>query len=122
MIRAILAVGIGSALGGICRYLIGMIPALKTTSGFPYPTMIVNIAGAALIGMAFALLTKGEGMEHIRLLVITGFLGGFTTFSSFSMDFLHLLHAGNTFYALVYAGTTIVIGFAATWLTFSIFK
>ena len=122
MIRSILAVGIGSALGGIVRYLVGIIPALKTTSDFPYPTMIVNILGAGLIGIAFALFSKENASDYYRLMIITGFLGGFTTFSTFSMDFIRLIQSGNTALAIIYAGGTIVVGFLFTWITYSLFK
>lgn len=122
MIRAILTVGIGSAVGGICRYLVGMIPALKSSSGFPYPTMVVNILGAALIGVAFAVFSKDADSSYLKLLIITGFLGGFTTFSSFSMDFIRLFQNGNTVEAFVYAVVTMIAGFAVTWLTYSLFK
>jgi CrcB protein len=89
----VLAVGIGAAIGGLARWLAGLLlnPQWK---GFPLGTLFVNCLGGLLIGMALAWFEHLPN-ETLRLLMVTGFLGGLTTFSSFSGESLILLQRGN---------------------------
>ena len=84
-----LAVGAGAAAGGVARWLLSawLNPAW---SGFPLGTLLANALGGLLIGVAMAWFARSPD-EMLRLLLVTGFLGGFTTFSAFSMESLHLL-------------------------------
>ncbi|OGT47122.1 MAG: hypothetical protein A3F17_02275 [Gammaproteobacteria bacterium RIFCSPHIGHO2_12_FULL_41_15] len=102
----IVMIAVGCALGGVCRFLLGYIVQQQWGSDFPYATLSINLIGSLLIGLAFALLTK-QGIEHPLLngLLITGFLGGFTTFSSFSLETVELMQSA----ALVKAGLYVTL-------------
>lgn len=87
-----LLVGIGGALGSMARYGIGL--ALPSV-GFPYATLLVNVAGCLAIGMALPTVERAAALSpDLRLLVVVGFLGGFTTFSAFGNETIALLRAG----------------------------
>ena len=76
---------------------------------FPWTTFFVNLLGCFIIGVAWTLL-KGQTMEAQRLLLITGILGGFTTFSSFSIETFQLIQSGQTSTAILYAIGSLVLG------------
>ncbi len=112
MIREFIAVGAGGALGSIARYaLAGMALGGIHLLGFPLGTLAVNAAGSLLIGLLTAMLRS----ETAAWLLTAGFCGGFTTFSTFSLDALRLLKAGSYGPAAAYAGSSLVlcIAFAA---------
>ena len=88
----ILAVSVGAAIGALARWLAGLWLNAQW-SGFPLGTLLVNCVGGLLIGMALAWFERAPN-ELLRLLLVTGFLGGLTTFSSFSGESLVLLHRG----------------------------
>lgn len=89
---AFLLVGLGGALGSMARYGIGL--ALPS-SGFPYATLAVNVIGCFCIGMAMPAAARVEALSpELRLLVVVGFLGGFTTFSAFGNETVALLRSG----------------------------
>ena len=93
--QAIIWVALGGALGAVRRYLVGL--SLKTASGFPWATMSVNILGSLLMGLLIGWLSRQNGgSDALRLFVAVGILGGFTTFSAFSMD-LFTLREGATY-------------------------
>lgn len=83
----ILYVAIGSAVGGVCRYGVSQLLSRTVSGVFPYGTFAVNIIGCLIIGMLFGLIDRGIGMTAaMRLMLITGFCGGFTTFSTFAHE------------------------------------
>ena len=87
-------VGLGGAAGSICRYLLGLLP-LKPVSGFPAITLCINIAGAFALGLIGALAGKYAKLNPQLLLFLrVGVCGGFTTFSTFSLESLTLLERG----------------------------
>jgi fluoride exporter len=110
--RAILAVAIGAALGGVLRYVVGQLFLQRFGPGFPYGTLFINVSGSFLIGIVAQLaLTRTFGMTPlVRLLLATGVLGGYTTFSTFSLDALTLLESG-VMPAFVYTAASVVFGF-----------
>jgi len=117
------AVGLGGFLGSIGRYGVGLLIA----HWLPRPayflgTLTVNMAGCLLIGLAAGLLHgRSDGFsEHLRLLVVVGVLGGFTTYSSFGLESFVLLREGRLGGAILYVGTTLVIGLGAVALGFSL--
>lgn len=120
--RIILAIGIGSCLGGISRYLLSQFIQNKFLSAFPYGTMVVNILGCFLIGVIFGLSERGNFTMVWRLFLVTGFLGGFTTFSSFSNETVGLLRDGQIWYAFTYISCSVFIGLLATFSGISIIK
>lgn len=85
-----LLVGIGGFFGAIARYSVGLAAAKYIAQGFPYATLIVNVTGSFCMGLVIALATQGILTERLVLLIGIGFLGGFTTFSTFSADVLYL--------------------------------
>lgn len=94
-----LYVGIGGAIGSMLRYTISLIPYKQT---FPMLTMITNICGAFLIGYIVGLAAKKNVSENALLLLKTGLCGGFTTFSTFSLEAYTLLQNGNYGYMSIY--------------------
>lgn len=87
MVGGYLAVFVGAGLGGMLRHGVNRASLAYLGPAFPYGTLFVNIAGGMLMGvLAELFLVKGGGSQEFRLFLITGFLGGFTTFSAFSLD------------------------------------
>jgi CrcB protein len=107
-------VGIGGGIGAICRYLVGREVTERFGGLFPWGTLTVNVTGALLIGILFALLTeKGIGHEHLRLLLVVGFLGGYTTFSSYTLEAVNLVESGDWGTALLYLAGSNLAGLVA---------
>lgn len=98
-------VGLGGALGAILRYSISLLP-LK--SSFPFLTLITNVIGAFVIGIVVGLFEKHYLSSNINLFLKTGVCGGFTTFSTFSLETLTLLENGMPSIAMIYAFVSIV--------------
>lgn len=87
MVGGYLAVFVGAGLGGMLRHGVNRASLAYFGPAFPYGTLFVNIAGGMLMGvLAELFLIKGGGSQEFRLFLITGFLGGFTTFSAFSLE------------------------------------
>jgi len=120
--KIILAIGIGSCLGGISRYLLSQFIQNKFLSAFPFGTLAINIIGCFLIGIIFGLSEKGNVTMLWRLFLVTGFLGGFTTFSSFSNETVGLLRDGQIWHAFTYIITSVFIGLLATFTGISLIK
>ncbi|MEN9544011.1 MAG: fluoride efflux transporter CrcB [Pseudomonadota bacterium] len=95
-------VGLGAALGGLLRWAVGLW-LNPLWHGFPLGTLAVNSVGGLLIGAISAWLVQ-QPSEMLRLLLVTGFLGGLTTFSAFSIESLYLLQRGEAGLALLHAG------------------
>ncbi|MCL1887956.1 MAG: fluoride efflux transporter CrcB [Kiritimatiellaeota bacterium] len=112
--KLILAVGAGSFIGGVSRYLLSLLIQAKTASSFPLPTLIVNITGCFCIGIVIGLFDKGQLSHEWKLFLATGVLGGFTTFSAFSNETLHLFRGGCAGHALLYILVSVVLGLLAT--------
>ncbi len=113
-----LLVAVGGALGSALRFACS-----KWLNGaaFPYGTFAVNIVGSFLIGLFLALLANEAG-ESKRLLLITGFCGGFTTFSAFSLEGLQLLQQSKFTTFFLYTFATIVLGLLATFTGFKLIQ
>ena len=120
--KLILAVGFGSFIGGISRYLVTLFIQNKFLSTFPYGTMFVNILGCFLIGVIYALSDKGNVSPVWRLFLATGIMGGFTTFSSFSNETISMLRDAEYVPAFSYVAFSIIIGLAATFGGISLIK
>jgi fluoride exporter len=117
-----LIVGIGSFFGGIIRYIVSMFVQTKTLTSFPFGTLAVNLAGCFIIGCLFGLSEKWQLSYEWRLLLTTGFLGGFTTFSAFSVETHYLLKTGQTTLGLIYILVSLVLGIAFTFLGAWLFR
>ncbi|MDA9877317.1 MAG: fluoride efflux transporter CrcB [Porticoccaceae bacterium] len=117
-----IAVAIGGALGAMARYGVSTLVFDASSQRFPYATLSVNVLGSFLIGILFVLIVeKGLLPPEMRSILMVGFLGAFTTFSTFSLDALGLWQNGHLLLALVYALGTVVLCLAAisiaVWLT-----
>ena len=110
-------VAFGGAFGSMARYLVTRYSALTFGTGFPWGTVIVNLVGSFLIGFLSAvILAKSANPDPWRLLIVTGFLGGFTTFSAFSLDVIDLMTRGAYGSALAYIALSVAPGIIATFL------
>ncbi len=105
-------IGFGGALGAIARYLINISPLAGLFERFPFPTFFINVSGSFLIGLFLILLTdKWEVSDHLRMAVIVGFLGAFTTFSTFEMEIYGLIKERQLITAFLYLFLSVAIGF-----------
>lgn len=120
--KILLAIGLGSFLGGISRYLVTLFLQNKFLSTFPYGTLGVNIIGCFLIGIVYGLSARGNINVEWRLFLATGFLGGFTTFSSFSNDTVSLLRDAQYWQAFSYVALSVLVGLVATFGGISLIK
>lgn len=113
MSAQVLLVAAGGALGALGRYGIGLLAVRVWSTGLPLGTWAVNLLGSFLIGLAVPfLIAKGEAADSVRLLFVIGFIGSFTTFSTFSLDTLALWESGRPGWALLNAGGSVVLGLA----------
>jgi CrcB protein len=110
----ILSVAIGGAFGAVARYLINVSPLAALLGKFPLPTLFINVVGSFLIG--FLLITLGERFnagENVRLAILVGFIGAFTTFSTFELEIFHLAREREIVLSLAYLFLSVALGFAA---------
>ncbi|HID66806.1 MAG TPA: fluoride efflux transporter CrcB [Roseibacterium sp.] len=117
---AVLQVALGGAIGSALRYLTGLgMVRLVGHSAFPLPILTVNILGSFLIGV-FVVVAANRGLTYLSPLVMTGFLGGFTTFSAFSMETVNLYERGDIGQAALYVALSVglsILGLmAGLWL------
>lgn len=96
-------VGLGGGAGAIARYLMGREVEARFGSGFPYGTLTINVLGSLAIGILVTLLAERFAPNHaVRLLLVTGFLGGYTTFSAYAFEAITLADRGQIGRALLY--------------------
>jgi CrcB protein len=117
-LTAIAWVAAGGAIGSVARFLLAAGVASLTGPGFPWGTLLINIAGSFVIGW-FGVLTSAAGPldvpPEIRLFVLVGLCGGFTTFSSFSLQTLELVQAGEVFRAGAYVVGSVTLCLLGVW-------
>ena len=116
---------IGGGLGAVCRYGVTTTVGMLLGGMFPWGTLVVNLVGSLLMGLVLgALLPLAKSLqllpESLRLLLTVGFLGDFTTFSSFSMETLTLLRGDSFFLAAVNVVGSIVLGLAAAYIGYQL--
>jgi len=113
----ILAVGFGGFVGAVARYLVGGWVQRLLPVSFPYGTLAVNVIGSLLLGAVFELGTaRGALSPELRMMLGVGFLGAFTTFSTFSLETLNLLREGSLFLAGANAAVNVLLCLAAVWV------
>ena len=111
------AVGVGALLGANLRFVVGNWAAERWGVDFPYGTFIVNVSGAFAVGVILAFMGERLGLSPLwRLFFVTGFLGGYTTFSSYAWEALVLAEEGAWVRAGVYVVGSNLVGFAGVWL------
>lgn len=120
--NTILAVGAGSFIGGVLRYLISQFIQLKSSTSFPFGTLGVNILGCFLIGIVFTLSSRGSISQEWKFFIATGILGGFTTFSAFASESLTLFREGQFGLAAAYIASSVILGLLATFIGISAIK
>ena len=111
-----LLVGLGGALGAMARYGVALaLPAMP--GGFPLATFLVNVFGSVAMGLLIGILAKftPEHQNEIRLFLAVGLFGGFTTFSSFSLDVISLIQRGALFTAMAYVFGSVLLCLAGLW-------
>jgi CrcB protein len=108
----------GGAIGAAARYLIGV--ALAGRGGFPYATLAVNLIGGFAMGLLAALILRGMAGESARLFIGVGVLGGFTTFSAFSLESFQMIERGQLVMAGAYAIASVVGSIAALALGYAV--
>ena len=107
---------IAGGLGSGARYLVGQWAVARLDPAFPYGTLIVNLSGCFALGLVAQLASSTPWSPELRTAVTVGFLGGFTTYSTFNQETLALFAAGSTGVALLNVAITLAGGLAAGWL------
>lgn len=123
MLKMILFAGSGSFIGGVLRYLTQLMFSKFYSGSIPMGTLVVNIIGSFLIGVIFALSEKSDIIsQETKIFLAVGICGGFTTFSSFSIENLFLLRDGQYFQMILYTLLSVFIGLSATFTGFQLIK
>jgi len=113
MMTSIIQVAIGGAIGAVGRYLTGVAAVRVMGHGYPWGTLTVNVLGSFLMGVLIVVLMTKDGGMRIAPLLMTGMLGGFTTFSAFSLDALTIFERGHLAQAALYVVATVVFSLLA---------
>ena len=114
MLKTLLWIGLGSMLGGVLRHLITIMFSQKTPNGFPASTMVINIIGCFCIGLVMGWAEKNSIHPELRLFLSAGVLSGFTTYSAFSFQTMHLIRSGHVWQVFFYVAGTFILGLGLT--------
>jgi fluoride exporter len=113
--RLLLAVALGSGLGGVARVVLGNAVQARAAGAFPLGTFVVNVSGSVALGFLMRYTMASPTMStEMRVMLTTGFCGGYTTFSTFSYETLTLIEAGDYRRASLYAAASVVLAIIAT--------
>jgi fluoride exporter len=117
MTKTIFYIAIGGASGSVLRYLTALLVNKYWHNNFPTATLITNILGCFLIGLFVGFITKNNLQNtNLNYFLITGFCGGFTTFSTFSQENYNLLQSQNPSTAALYIFASVGLGIFSVWL------
>ncbi len=121
--KALLAVAGGGALGAAARYLVFIAAGHFLGTAFPFGTLIVNVAGSFAMGALTEIMALvWSASTQTRLFLVVGFLGAFTTFSTFSLDFVVLYERGRLLLSALYAGASVVCSIGALFFGMWVFR
>jgi fluoride exporter len=114
--KRLLIVAIGGALGALARHGLSSLIAGRLITPFPLGTWVINISGSFIIGGFLTVFSKGEMLHpDWRLLIVVGFIGAYTTFSTFEFETLHLIQTGRPGLAMIYVTSSVSLGLLAVW-------
>jgi len=117
LIERYVLVMVGGAAGSLARYVAGVGIASRFGGRFPWGTVVINITGSFLIGLLMTLFTERfQPHPYWRLLLVVGFLGGYTTFSSFEYETYSAVRSGGAWIGLINVFASVAFGYAAVWL------
>ena len=112
-----LAIMFGGAIGAVSRFLVATLVTSLYSTAFPLGTFVINVTGSFFIGFLMTLFLNRTAIHvNWRLFLVTGILGGYTTFSSFEWEALAALRSGAEALSFLYLGSSVVLGLAAAWL------
>jgi CrcB protein len=116
MLKTILYIAVGGAIGSVLRFLTSVMVSKFWSNQFPLATFIANFLGCFLIGLFIGLLAKNQLEEsNLKWFLVTGFCGGYTTFSAFGMENYTLFQNNNSLLAFSYIALSIILGLFAVW-------
>lgn len=110
-----LAIGVGGFTGAIARYMLGSYIGSRYGVRFPYGTFVINMTGSFLIGFILALLARTTASQYWRYLIPIGFIGAYTTFSTFEYETLRVIQDGQVTVGLLNVVLSVIVGFVAVW-------
>jgi CrcB protein len=109
----LLLIFVGGGFGALSRYGVGVLALRIIGPGYPFGTLVANVIGCLGMGLLIGSLAKHDGYVVLRPLLATGFLGGFTTFSAFSLEAFSLWERGPGWVAFAYISTSVILSLAA---------
>jgi CrcB protein len=123
--QAIILVFLGAGAGGVLRHFVNILAARWWGTDFPFGTLVINVTGSILMGVLvgwLAFRTEANWSQPLRLFVATGILGGYTTFSTFSLETVLLIERNQIGLAAAYVGGSLVFGFLGLWGALAIMR